>query len=249
MSRWGPLVLGTLVALGCARLGLWQLDRLEQRRARNAVIEARLAMPTVALSGDVSEALAADATEDASHPFAYRRASARGVFDFTRQLVVVGRTLEGVTGVYVVTPLRLRGGGAILVERGWVPSVNARAIDLGGVVEADTTTVEGVLLGYSTAGSAPPGESGWPRFERIPSPRRLAAVYPYPLARLVLRRTAVPEPAPGRMRGIPLPERSAGPHLSYAIQWFAFAAIAVVGAGALVWRRGGDEMENARETD
>jgi cytochrome oxidase assembly protein ShyY1 len=35
---------------------------------------------------------------------------------------------------------------------------------------------------------------------------------------------------------VPLPELSEGPHLSYAIQWFSFAAIALAGAAILVRR-------------
>jgi cytochrome oxidase assembly protein ShyY1 len=43
---------------------------------------------------------------------------------------------------------------------------------------------------------------------------------------------------PARERPIPapLPDTSEGPHLSYAIQWFTFAAIALVGYGLLVRR-------------
>jgi cytochrome oxidase assembly protein ShyY1 len=35
---------------------------------------------------------------------------------------------------------------------------------------------------------------------------------------------------------VPLPELSEGPHLSYAIQWFSFAVVALVGSAILVRR-------------
>jgi cytochrome oxidase assembly protein ShyY1 len=67
-------------------------------------------------------------------------------------------------------------------------------------------------------------------------PAALARLLSYPVALLYAQQT---DPAGARIFPvrIPLPELTNGPHLSYAIQWFAFAVISVVG-GVIFWRRG-----------
>ncbi len=130
-----PLI-AFLAAAVFVALGIWQLDRLDQRRARSAAIRARMAHPPVALGSDT---VPAD-----SLPF--RRARVRGVFDLERQVIVVARSRRGVPGVHVVTPLRRLDEPAILVERGWVPSPDGKTVRLSALVEPETTAVVGVLL-------------------------------------------------------------------------------------------------------
>jgi surfeit locus 1 family protein len=227
MSRYAVPVIGFLVALGCVRLGFWQLDRLSQRRAQNSLYQSRLELPALVLPG------AADSLP--SDSLGWRRAVARGIYDFDREVVVVGRSVRGTPAVYLTTPLILEGGKAVLVERGWVYSPDARSVALGRLRESDSAEVEGVLLR-----SAPPrrfeaGSGGWPIFVPSDDPAVLAPLYPYPLLEVVLRRTG-PAQGGGELEPIPLPELSQGPHLSYAVQWFSFAAIALVGS-AILYRR------------
>lgn len=224
MRRYLPLVFGVVVGMVCVRLGIWQLDRLSERKALNMRREARLAMEVL----DLSEHLSEDSFEG-------RRASATGVFDFERQIVVMLRSLRGVPGVHIVTPLRLEDGSAVLVERGWVPSPDAKTVDLSKIAEPDTSVVEGMLVqpsgpaGMSTADT-------WPIYVRRPNPVELESRFPYSLMPAVLRRTELPAAAPPVLRPLPPPDLTNGPHLSYAIQWFSFATIAVVGSAILVWR-------------
>jgi surfeit locus 1 family protein len=230
VRRYALFAVALLVAAVCVRLGLWQLDRLGERRDRNAVRQARLEQPAL----DVSDGAPADTAA------AYRRAVARGAFDYTREVILVGRSRRGVPGVYLVTPLRLAGGSALLVERGWVPSPDARTAELSRYREGDSATVEGVLLEVPSGGGFPEGaretDRGWPLYLRRAAPAELRERYPYPLAGLVLRRAAVPPGALPELRPVPLPELDDGPHLSYALQWFSFAVIAVVGSAALALR-------------
>ncbi|TLY49144.1 MAG: SURF1 family protein, partial [Gemmatimonadetes bacterium] len=88
-----------LVAAACVRLGVWQLDRLRQRRERNAQVLARLSQPPLPVTG----ALSADSARD-------RRLSARGVYDYAHERLWYGQSYEGVPGVDLVTPLRLPDG-------------------------------------------------------------------------------------------------------------------------------------------
>jgi surfeit locus 1 family protein len=215
--RYAAIVLGIAAALLFARLGVWQLDRLAQRRARNALLASRLAAPPLDLvSGEPVAGMPPDSLQ-------YRRARAAGAFDFSREIVEGGRSYRGAPGVYVFTPLRLTDGTAILVNRGWAFAADARTVELRALVEPESTVVEGVLV-------VPVGL-------RAIRPDTLRM--PYPLAPMVLRRTVGPASLP---RGLAVPELPAldeGPHLSYALQWFSFAAIALVGGAILTWRRGG----------
>src|SRR5207247_263910 len=108
------LVVALLVAAICVRLGVWQLDRLHERRQRNALLLAARARPPLEIDGS----LPADSARD-------RRLVARGVYDYAHERLWHGRSYEGVPGVDLVTPLRLAGGAAVLVDRGWAPSPDA----------------------------------------------------------------------------------------------------------------------------
>jgi surfeit locus 1 family protein len=208
----------------CVRLGVWQLDRLGDRQARNAEIEMRM--------NEVPLRLGAVTDGDS---LAYRRVFGRGTFDFERQAVEVARPLRGIPGVYIVTPLMLADGRAILVERGWAPSPDARSVDFTSVLESDTTQVLGILI--RPVGDPVEPREAWPVVVRHADPVALQSRYPYPLLPWILRRLEPPEAGLGRrLEPAPLPELSNGSHLSYAVQWFAFALIAVVGGGAAAWR-------------
>src|SRR5262245_21707826 len=108
---WLSLLAVAGVAL-CCGLGVWQLDRLAQRQARNATIDARMALPPAPLGATPADP---DALE-------YRRVEARGVYDPEQEIVLRTRALDGAPGVHVIPPLRLSGSdAAVLVDRGWLP--------------------------------------------------------------------------------------------------------------------------------
>ena len=235
LRRYSVLIVGGLAAAVCVRLGFWQLNRLGQRQALRAMVEARQGQSPFQVSGFAAFRATTLGTVDSA---AYRRAAARGVFDFSRQIVVVARAMEQVPGVYVVTPLQLADGQAILVERGWVPSPDAYTVALDSLREPDSALVAGLLLRVRARRQLAVRDTTWPL--RVPSddPDQLAARYPYPLLPWVLRRTHTSGAPPG-LRPVPLPVIDNGPHLSYAIQWFAFATIAVVGSFILFLRERG----------
>jgi len=153
----------------------------------------------------------------------------------------------GKPGVALVTPLRLADGSAVLVDRGWVPSPDAYTVRLDSVREPDTAQVAGMLLRVTASREFALPDSTWPVHVPSDDPARLADRYPYPLLPWVLRRTEADGPVPPRLRPIPLPVIDNGPHLSYAIQWFAFATIAVVGS-VLLFVRERETGKGKRET-
>lgn len=194
-------IVAVLVAALCVGAGIWQLDRLSQRRARNAGLAARLALPPLELRAGTS----ADSARQ-------RRVVARGVYDFTAERTWPGRSFDGTPGVALITPLRLADGAAVLVDRGWVPSADAFHVDHAAYREPDSAFVEGIAF--------------------VP-PRGRVDVDPAGFLPFVLQ-LVTPEPARGLPRRWPAPAFDNGPHLSYAIQWFSFAVIALVGTAVMI---------------
>ena len=240
-------ILGTLlvllVAATCVRLGFWQLDRLAQRRAYNAVLEARLVQEPVALEG-----LPADTAG-----LAYRRGRARGTFDHDRTVVLPGRSYMGAPGVHVLTPLRLQGSGtAVLVNRGWVAAPDAATIDYEAIRTASDTAVEGILMPFPGrtasrgAGGPADADSVFRRVWFALDAELLRRQFPYPLAAVQLQLVQREGGAGSGPRALPAPPLDEGPHRGYAIQWFSFAAIAVIGWIALLNR---DRQRSAVRSD
>lgn len=228
-------LLVVLVVIVCARLGFWQLDRLDQRRERNALIEARLAEPPVPLEralGGGGEALV------------WRRVTGGGVYDNERTLVLAGRAMDGQPGVYVVTPLRTPGG-AVLVERGFVASPDAATVDLAGLDLPAADSVLALARRYdepSNRRSQPVTRGGGAARVYRMDEAVLRELVPYPIAGFWLqalpdtgRAAAAPRGAGPRPAGIPSLDE--GSHFGYAVQWFSFAAIAAIGWLVLLLRR------------
>lgn len=203
-------LIGTVFALTVAalfvRLGFWQIARLRERQAQNAIIAARRELPPVELP---MHRLDADALRD-------RRAHAQGVYDYAHERLWTGRTFEGAPGVALLTPLRLSDGSAVFVDRGWVSSPDAAHVDAARYREADTVEVTGLVLPA-------------PRDRGDVNPAVLRDSLPYPVAAVVLQLDDTAATRPAGLRRWRPPALGNGPHLSYAIQWFAFALIAVVG--------------------
>ena len=226
------LIFAGLVAAGCVRLGIWQLHRLAERRALNASLLARLsARPATVL----------ELLRDTSHT-AYRRASAVGTYDFANELALASRTRQGSPGVNIITPLRLADTDtAVLVNRGWVYAADAMTADFARWLEPSAASVTGYVLriprdarGSVTA----PTNRHVVRYLDFDS---LAKRLPYPIAPVMVVVTDAPrtsgtgaasrDSTPARL---PPPLMDEGPHLGYAIQWFSFAAIALIGAAVAV---------------
>lgn len=227
------LAFAVVIAAGCVRLGFWQMSRLAGRRAMNARITARLDAPPV----DAAALLPDERSE-------MRRVHVAGTLDYDHEIVLANRTSAGSPGVNLLTPLRIHGRDtAILVNRGWVYAPDARTVDRRRWREA-TEHFEGFALVVPRA--PPPTASASPaRTDRDPTVLNrvdrsaVAAIVPYPVSPILLVATSVDSSAGAREHAVRLepPPLDEGSHLSYAIQWFSFAAIALVGAGVVAFRR------------
>ena len=222
-------VVGTLIVLlvagACVRLGFWQLSRLHQRRVKNAQIEARITARPSPLTSlrDTSGLL-------------YRRVVVTGRLDSEHSIVLAGRSYKSEPGVYLITPLKIETGPEVLINRGWLPTPDAATIDLKPFSATTSGPFQGIVLPFPPAGGEERGPAGFRRvlFRFNESVR---ARFPYALAGAYVQ--ALPEPGSGiRPTRLPPPELDDGPHLSYTIQWFSFAAIALVGWTILLARRG-----------
>lgn len=240
VTRGGAVAaaLALAVAAVCIRLGFWQLQRMEQRRELNAALSSALERPPLRLR----DSLAAVAGRPGD--FQFRRVRLRGYFDLEREVVLRGRARGGKPGVHLVAPFRLVGTDtAVLVNRGWVPSPDAATLDPREYRGAAGREVEGILLpAPSGSGGAVPlvksvGGTRVRTYQRL-DVGALASETPYPLLPLYVQ--ALPSaqsPADGGPLAEPLPSLDEGPHLGYAIQWFSFAAIAVLGLlGVMLFR-------------
>jgi surfeit locus 1 family protein len=227
--RW--LLTTLLVFAGsalCARLGIWQLDRLEQRRAFNAHVAAMVALPPI----DVNAAGDTDL-----RAMEFRAVRAEGAYDLENQVAVRNQYHDGELGFHLLTPLVLEDGRAILVDRGWIPAAgNAQPADWRKYDETGPVVVAGILrlgtVDILVGGGAPsqgdPGESRRDFWNSVD----LAGVErqsPYAMLPAYIQPDVDPtDPGP------PIPFRpelqlSEGPHLGYAGQWFVFAGLLFFG--------------------
>lgn len=230
------------LAITFINLGLWQLRRLDERRADNARIAENMAAPAQPLDRTL------DQYGNDPEALKYRRVEVTGRYRPADEVLLTPRSSNREAGHHVVTPLELDGGrGAVLVERGWVPfAMDAPPISEAAPPAGDVT-VSGILFptqsatrfGSSAAtgaGSAPEGEPGRLTFLSVTDVDRIQPQVDVPLlpVSILLQQQAPPTdglPIPGAP-----PVQSEGNHESYALQWFFFAAMALGGYPLLLRR-------------
>lgn len=227
-SRWwvATLFVAAISAIFVA-LGFWQLRRHDERRLEHLVLQARLAEDPLPLG------LLIDAAGGDNASLEYRRASITGQYEPEGEVLVRGQAREGQPGFHVVTPFRLDDGRVVLVNRGWVPL----ALDTPPLAGAPPPSGPVALTGFvrstqTRRGVGPQEPSGRLAIVARVDLDRLSGQMPGPLAPVWLQVGG--EADAGLAGGLPVPLDApsftdAGPHLSYAIQWFSFAAIAIGG--------------------
>ena len=227
---WPVLVVA--VAALCVRLGFWQISRLHEKQALNTGLRSELAGRPIRL-GEIS------APVDSLRG---RKLEMRGRFDERRQILLAGRAHDGAPGVDVVTPLLLGDGThAVLVDRGWLYAADGATARPQDYPEPGERAVLGTADSLRRGAGGPPlrsipGDSIQLLSARWLDLDSLAPRFPYALAPVVLRELpgpGVPE-KPLRRPPRPLDEFM---HVSYAIQWFTFAAILLGGSAAVARSR------------
>ncbi|MEM7801334.1 MAG: SURF1 family protein [Chloroflexota bacterium] len=236
--RWATLAV-VLGVIFLARLGIWQLDRLEWRRGVNAATLAELNSPPISLNDDLSSYALTEMIN--------RQISVSGSYDFSNQLLVESQSYNEVEpGRYLLTPLILENdpGTAVLVNRGFIP-VGEEDFEQFSA-PADQLLLEGrlqrsqVLSGGRTTEISPDR-----RIFRI-DVAAIDAVTPYELLPVYVLPT--PDQDALRTGALPRPVEpdlslDEGNHLSYAYQWFSFAILLVIIYIVLVYRQQNTPVE------
>lgn len=215
---------------------LWQIDRLQQRQDLNTRIEARTELPVV----DVETVLPIDETADtaATDDLEYRLVAATGVVQRADEVLVRNRPLNGAPGTWVLSPLLLDDGRAVIVNRGWIPNVYKPGDDRTEVdAPSGPLTVTGYLRTTETAQGLQANDptDGVLTSLARPDLGRYGRMVDYDLLPMWLQAVSV-EPADGTTLdeaslpvALDLPELSQGPHRSYAFQWGVYSLIALFG--------------------
>jgi surfeit locus 1 family protein len=228
--RW---IVSTILAVGAVgvmvRLGIWQLDRLSQRREFNARVEKQLDEDTLLLD--------ADKLDLDLYSMEYRTVEVRGEYEYSKEVVLLNRYWRERLGVDILTPLRIANTDQyVLIDRGWVPQEDYRNGDLAQYQVSGQQLVRGRLRrgeSYPTFGGAadPTLAPGQERLEQwnVVNVDRIAEENGHNLLPVYIQ-----EENDANDNEPPIPGESSldlteGPHLGYAIQWFTFATILLVG--------------------
>jgi surfeit locus 1 family protein len=222
------LACAVVMATLFTRFGFWQLARLDQRRERNALVIARLRASPIALALVPRDTAVAH----------FRRVILDGRYDYAHEVAWTNLSREGSPGVHLLTPLRRAGTDtAVLVDRGWVYAPDGMTIDRAHWQEPDSVSGIGRVQEVGPAFPEPATRIGHPDEIRWLSPDSIARRAGYPIAPYFVAlegdTSVASMTTPSRS---PPPALDEGPHMSYAIQWFSFAAIAIVGTVVAVFR-------------
>lgn len=223
-----------------------------EQEQREQVAAANLAedAPAVAIVDVVplGQALPVDAVS--------RPVTTTGVYDVSQTLLLPGRELDGQPGWHVVTPLVAEDGSITPVLRGWV----ANPADPGVVPPAGEVSIRGSVQALETDQDAAVDPTVALADGELAALTSVALFRTYPYPPATIRQTQVvlidEEPSTADAPTL-VPAGDAAPrqvgvsawrHLSYAWQWWLFAAAAVVFWGAFV-RAGIREQREGAGTD
>jgi surfeit locus 1 family protein len=223
---WFVTLLVIVGTLGLIRLGIWQLDRLQQRRAFNAQYETVHSQAVLDLNQNQPADLIA---------LEWRPAEFVGKYDFENQIAIRNQYYNGQSGYDLMTPL-LSNGTAVLVDRGWIPTdgnsapIAWRQYDVPGEVK---------VVGEIRLGSGKPAFGGVA--DALPANGSRLAIWnnadvaqvakqmPYPILPVYLQPNADASDTKPPIPSQPEIDLTEGPHFGYAMQWFTFAGILLFG--------------------
>lgn len=224
-SKWtGWFLLAVLGAAVCVALANWQLDRRGQARDAVSAVETnyeRDPVPFETMRGTF-------ASYDPAHE--WTPVVLHGTYDEAGQRIVRNRPLNGQPGYEVLVPLRLDSGEAVIIDRGWLPIGNretGRPDEIPAAPGGEVTVIARIKEGEaSIQRGAPEGQLASIQLTEY------AAELDYPVLTGSYGLMAAESPAPAAAPvALPKPAVDEGPHLSYAMQWFAFGLLLFVGYG------------------
>lgn len=219
-----------MVALGCAlltaRFGVWQLSRAHTKLANAALVSERSKLAPM----DGSDLARDPASAEGQWQ---RHIALTGEWDAAHTVFLMNRTMDERSGFYVMTPLRLPDGSAVVVQRGWVPRDDADPLKVPAIpMRGGTVKVFGhaapwpshwIDIGHGAAGPVRQN------LELAP----FAAESGLTLRPVTVVEDATPDNALDDMRrDWPVPEVGVATNYGYAVQWFAMS---IAFLGLYVW--------------
>ncbi|MFP6557039.1 SURF1 family protein [Paraburkholderia sp. B3] len=228
--RLMPALLILLVMAVTIRLGFWQRDRAHQKEALQAQIERYESAPPQTVG----------AAPLPLGPIEFHRVRATGIFMPNLVVYLDNRPYNDQPGFYVVMPLKLQGGGYVLVNRGWLPRNMA---DRTAIAPYDTpagpVTVEGIARADASrafelgAGGSAPHQ----KIRQNLGVASYAAETGLPLQPFVIQQSGfAPAVQDGLVRDWPAPTLGVERNYGYMFQWWGMAA-AALGFGLYAARR------------
>lgn len=218
------VVVFVFAALSFTVLAPWQFDRHEERAARNDAVSASTAAPPRPLE----ELLPGDTAPGADTE--WQRAIVEGTYLPDGEVIARLRTVQGEPAFEVLTPLRTTDGRTVLINRGFVRPTNDTSVpDIDAPPQGRVTVETRIRIDENDP-------SNRDAFADESTGGRLHA---YTVdSKVVARATGLDiKPGyyqlspgePGALTALPLPQLDAGPYFSYALQWIAFGAMALLG--------------------
>ncbi len=226
-----PLALAAAACAAGIALGNWQTRRAEEKRALGAEVDQALKAAPIEISTTLVE----------SRNLILKRVAAHGEFVAERTLFLDNKIRHGRVGYEVLTPLRLsRSALHVLVNRGWVEASPSRDVLPQVRTPAGETRVEGLAL-ERLPHALQLQENTQGRVRQNVDLGAFAADTGLALQPIVIEQRSAA--ADGLLREWPRPDSGIERHQSYALQWYSLAALAVVLAVVLTFRRDPDSKK------
>lgn len=221
--RWvGLLAFVAVLAVLFINLGEWQLNRLDGRKANNAVIVANQNHPVQPYQTVMNRPITA--AEE------WLRVSLRGSFDADNQILVRYRSYDGKTGSEVLTPFKTDQGEWVLINRGFIVRQGADPV----LTPPPSGPVEVVGYVRKTEEGKPEATDPVENKVRLVNPAAVGAALSRSFVDGYVSMIETSPAQTGELEAMMPPALDEGPHFWYAVQWFCFSLIAVGGFIVLV---------------
>jgi cytochrome oxidase assembly protein ShyY1 len=224
--RWIVRHVIVVVVCGlCCLAGFWQIHRLHERQGHNRTVRHAMAEQPVDL----------DRTQNA---VPYRRVAATGRYDVSNEILLRSQVLNDNSGNDLLTPLVGSDGRAVLVDRGWVSLDVTRPRERTTAPVATQVRIEGLVLPAErkrifSPDIPPRGKVDAVNYVNV---KRIGKQLPYALSLDGFVLLEEQRPANKQPLYEAPPELTDGPHRGYAVQWFLFMLVGIVGYSAFIRR-------------
>ncbi|MEO1888298.1 MAG: SURF1 family protein [Cycloclasticus sp.] len=213
-------LLAILVLWLLLSLGNWQLDRAQEKQNLLDLQSSRMNLNPTPLS-------TVDLGQD---NLRYLPVRVSGKLDGQQQILIDNQVKHGLTGYFVLTPLKLSDGNAILLNRGWVPLGDNRSVLPDIQTDVVDISVIGILDHFPSVGIKLEGadvlSANWPAVTQVIDIKNVAERLGYKVLPYQLLLNSH-EPNGYDRDWVPMrmgPEK----HHGYAFQWFALSVTWVI---------------------